>query len=93
MKQLTFSKITDCTHIYQDGRQERMRYGCYESINIVAENGWDVNRAIILIMPSYYVEEVTMLDGTRVVFDEPFYLIEKSEYGDNSERKAKRAWK
>ncbi len=89
MKQLTFPRPLTCTHIYPDGREERVRYGQYEAIQIKAENGWDTSRTKALIVPSYLVSEVTKADGTKVVFDEPWYLIEKCDYGDGSIRFAK----
>lgn len=90
MKQLTFPRSMTCTHIYPDGREERVRYGQYEGIQITTENGWDTNRTVILIVPYYLVSEVTKEDGTKVVFDEPWYTIEKQDYGDGSGRLAKR---
>lgn len=92
MRQVTFPHPMNCIHIYPDGREERVRYGQYEGINIVTENGWPSDRTRILIVPSYYIEEVTKEDGTRVIFDKPFMLIEKKEYGDGSERIAKRTF-
>jgi hypothetical protein len=89
MKQLTFSKPTTCTHIYTDGHEERVRYGQYEAIQIIKENGWDVHRTKILTVPTYLVTEVTRYDGVKVIFDEPFYCIEAQEYGDGSGRLAR----
>lgn len=89
-KQLTFTQPTICIHVYPDGLQERVRYGHFESILITKENGWDVDRTKILILPTYLVEEVRKTDGTKVIFDEPFYRIEKEEFGDNSKRMAKK---
>lgn len=87
-KQLTFPHPMTCTHVYTDGRTEKVKYGQYEAIKIVSENGWAVYRTKILTVPSYFVEEVMKEDGTKVIFDEPFYLTEKKEYGDGSGRLA-----
>jgi len=38
--QLTFPHPMTCTHIYPDGREEKVRYGQYEAIKITTENGW-----------------------------------------------------
>jgi hypothetical protein len=89
-KQLTFPRVMTCNHVYPDGREEKIRYGKYECIMIDSENGWPVYRTVILIAPNYLVTEVMKTDGTKVVFDEPWYLIEKSNYGDGSERTAPR---
>lgn len=89
MKQLTFLGPMTCIHIYPDGTEERVRYGYFEGIQIITENGWDVSRSIILILPRYLVSEVVKTDGTKVIFDEPWYLIEKREYGDGSGRLAR----
>ena len=86
MKQLTFPKRTTCTHIYPDGRQEKMIYGQYEAVQIVKENGWETDQSVILIPPRYFIEEVEKQDGTKIIFDEPFYLTNIKEYGDNSGR-------
>jgi hypothetical protein len=92
MKQLTFPCPMTCTHIYTDGSEERVRYGQYEGIQIIEENGWDTSRTKILIVPCYLVSEVTKEDGTKVIFDEPWYAIEKKDYGDGSGRLAKTRW-
>lgn len=92
MKQLIFPRPMNCTHIYSDGRQERVRYGQYETIQIISENGWPTNRqlgGVTLVGSYYFVSEVIKEDGTKVVFDEPWYIIEKQDYGDNSGRLAK----
>lgn len=57
---------------------------------ITHENGWPLDRMHLLIVPYYYVEEVIKEDGTKVIFDEPFYLTEIKEYGDDSGRLATR---
>ena len=90
--QLTFPKPTTCTHYYPDGSDERVTYGQFEAIMIDTENGWPVNRTKILIVPSYLVTEVEKTDGTRVVFDEPWFLIEKRTYGDGSGRTVPKKW-
>ena len=89
-KQLVFPRPMTCTHIYPDGREERVRYGYFEAIKIVSENGWPVNRMETLIPPRYCLEEVVKTDGTKVVFDEPICLLNEREYGDGSGRMAKR---
>lgn len=88
-KQITFQAPMTCTHVYQDGSKERVRYGQYESILITHENGLVAGGNRTLAVPYYYVEEVTKIDGTVVVFDKPFYLINVQEYGDGSGRIAK----
>ena len=88
-KQITFGKPIECTHLYPDGTQERVRYGHFESILIVKENGWDALRTKILGMPRYCVEEVELVNGTKIIFDKPFIEIHEEYYGDNSGRKAK----
>lgn len=76
-KQLTFPHPTTVTKIYPDGRSERLRYGQYEAVVIVKENGFPTDRTKILIPPTHLVVEVECEDGTRLVFDEPFYCIEQ----------------
>jgi len=88
-KQLTFPHPMECTHIYKDGREEKVRYGYFESIAIIAENGHPIGHCVLAIVPSYYVEEVTKVDGTKVVFDKPWFLHTMREYGDGSGRKAR----
>jgi len=88
-KQLTFNQPHTCTHIYPDGKSERVRYGYYESIKIVSENGWPVDRCKPLIVPYNLVEEVVKEDGTKVIFDNPFFCISEREFGDGSGRIAK----
>ena len=78
-KQLTFPKPTVATKIYPDGRQERLRYGQYEAVIIVKENGLPTDRCRTLIIPTHPVTEVQCADGTKLVFDEPFYCIEESK--------------
>lgn len=96
MRQLTFPRPMNCTHVYSDGTQERVRYGYFEAIQIIKMNGWDVDQLYnetvpAVVMPMYYIEEVTKADGTKVIFDEPFCSFRKQEYGDGSGRKAVRA--
>jgi hypothetical protein len=45
---------------------------------------------VILIVPYYLVSEVKKEDGIKVIFDEPWYTIEKQDYGDGSGKLAKR---
>jgi len=86
-----FPRPTTCTHVYPDGREERVRYGYTEVIIITHENGWPVNRNEIR-MPRWIVSEVTKEDGTIVIFDEPFFTIEEQYFGDGSGREAKRSY-
>lgn len=79
-KQLTFPKPTVVTKIYHDGRQERLRYGQYEAVMIVRENGHPVDRTKKLIPPTHLVTDVDCEDGTKLVFDEPFYCIEEHRH-------------
>lgn len=91
IKQVVFPRPTTCTHVYADGSEERVRYGQYEGIKIISENGWPIQRLskVFLNVPiPYWVSEVVKEDGTKVIFDEPFYCIEKKEYSDG--RLAKR---
>lgn len=93
MKQITFPRPMECTHVYLDGRQERVRYGYFEAIQIIKMNGWDFNQlergtVTLAVHPLYYVTEVIKSDGTKVIFDEPFFSCYKEEYGDGSGRKA-----
>ena len=74
-----FQTPTTVTKVHKDGRKERLRYGQYEAVLIVKENGWDVNRAKILIPPRHPVLFVDCEDGSRLMFDEPFYYIEQKE--------------
>jgi len=87
-KQFTFSQPTECTHVYIDGREERVRYGQFEGIMITKENGWDVGRTRILIPGSYGVTELTKQDGTILVFDYPIKTIEERYFADGSGREA-----
>ncbi len=89
-RQLTFPQVMDCTHIHPDGREENVRYGKFEAIIIVAENGWPTDRTVPAIVPSHFVTEVTKEDGTRVVFGKPWFLLYEREYGDGSGRIAPR---
>jgi hypothetical protein len=41
MKQLTFPHPMNCTHIYPDGREERVRYGHFE-----AKEVWSQSRSL-----------------------------------------------
>lgn len=75
-KQLTFPEPTIATKIHQDGRQEQLRYGQYEAVMIIKENGLPVDRNKILIPPRYPVTEVECEDGTKLIFDKPFYMVE-----------------
>lgn len=79
-RQLTFPYPTTATKIHPDGRQDRLRYGQYEAVMIVKENGYPTDRCRILIPPRYPVTEVECDDGTKLVFDEPFYCIEECGY-------------
>lgn len=81
-RQFTFPRPMICTHIYPDGREEQVKYGHFESILIVAENGWEVYRTKILTPPQYLVTELTKVDGTKVVSDEGFCLIHEDTYAD-----------
>ena len=69
-RQLIFPRPMTCTHIYPDGREERVGYGQYEAAMIVSENGWSTNRTIILIVPYWYVTEVVKENGTKITFDD-----------------------
>jgi hypothetical protein len=84
-KQLTFPHPINATKVFPDGHKERWRYGQYEAVLIVKENGYHVNRSQILVAAHHPVHEVTCADGTKLIFDKPFYYIEKSGYGENSE--------
>ena len=75
MKQLTFPHRTTCTLIYPDGHEERVIYGQYEAIQIIAENGRPYPRTITLSGQTLCTN-VTRADGILVMFDEPFYNIE-----------------
>lgn len=90
-RQLVFPERTECTHVYPDGREERVIYGQYEGVNVVLENGWPVDRNTggPLSGPRYCIEEMVRYDGTKIVFDNPLYLLYEEEYGDGSGRKAK----
>ena len=76
-KQITFPRPTTCTHVLSDGSSERVRYGQYESIVIVSENGWplrDIYENVPMTPPRHEAKHVVKTDGTKVIFDEPFYL-------------------
>lgn len=91
-RQLVFPERTECTHVYLNGMEDKFVYGKYEAVNIISENGWNVNRVELLAALTvlyYYVEEVTRHDGVKIIFDKPFYCIRYEEYGDGSGRKAK----
>ncbi len=81
-KQLTFPHPTVVNKIYLDGRQEQLRYGQYEAVMIVKENGFPTDRWKIPTPPRYPVTEVECEDGTKLIFDKPFYCIE--EYKNDS---------
>ena len=81
-KQLTFPKPTDVTKIHKDGKEEKLRYGQYESVMIVKENGWHVDRGRKLVCAYHPVTEVECEDGSKLIFDEPFYTIEKKVMDD-----------
>lgn len=90
-KQITFPHRMSATHVYPDGSIECVRYGQYEAIVIVKENGWPVNRTVKLGMPNRYkITEMEKVDGTKVIFDEPYWLISEYNYGDDSSRLAPR---
>ncbi len=94
-RQLVFPERTECTHVYLNGMVDKVVYGKYEAVNIISENGWNVNRVELLValtVPNYYyyVEEVIRYDGVKIIFDQPFYCIRYEEYGDGSGRKAKK---
>lgn len=88
-KQLVFPNPMTCTHVYPDGSIEEVRYGQYESILITSENCWPVHRNKTLAACSYYVTEVLKKDGTKVIFQTPFYCIPEEQYGDDTNRRAK----
>src|SRR5581483_11642497 len=77
-KQLTFTDITTATKIYPNGLKERWKYGKFEAVMITKENGYPVDRGKILIPPRHPVTEVECEDGTKLIFDKPFYFIEQS---------------
>jgi len=77
-KQLTFTRPTTVTKVYSDGRQERLRYGQYEAVMIVKENGLPTDRLKPLVVPTRPVTEVECEDGSKLIFEEPFYCIEQS---------------
>ncbi len=90
MRQLTFPYPMNCTHIYPNGYEEKVRYGYFEGVEIVAENGWPCGRTVTLAVPQYLCTEVTKTDGVRIIFEKPFFLISEKEYGDGSGRQAPR---
>jgi len=77
-KQLTFPYPTIVTAIHPDGRHIEVRFGHYEAVMIVKENGHDVHRTKELHGGKYPVTNVELEDGTKLVFDKPLYHIEKS---------------
>ena len=74
-KQLTFPRPTIVTKIYPDGQEERIRYGYYESVMICKENGCSIAETVTLDPPTYPVIEVTCQDGSRLLFDKPWYFM------------------
>lgn len=93
MKQLTFPYPMNCIHVYPNGHEEKVRYGYYEGVEIIAENGWTFNdrrRDMTLTPPQYLCTEVTRKDGVRIIFEKPFFLIKEKGYGDDSGREAPR---
>jgi len=74
-KQLTFPQVTTATKIHADGRQERLRYGQYETVMIAKENGIPVDATVTLQVPRHPVTEVESVDGEKIVFDTPFYCV------------------
>lgn len=77
-RQFTFSKPTKVTHLYPDGRTERMTYGYFESVMITHENDLPVGRTVTLAMPTVPVVSLTCENGTKVLFDDPPYFINRS---------------
>lgn len=80
-RQLTFMSPTTVTKIYPDGTQERLKYGQFEAVMIVSENGMPANRTSYLMPPRYPVTEVKCIDGSTLIFDKPFYNIEEKGFG------------
>lgn len=80
-KQITIPYPVIAYHIYPDGREEQVKYGQYEAIEIVTENGWPVERTKQLHACQHFVTHVEKPDGTIVAFVNYFYHIEMSGYG------------
>lgn len=72
-RQLTFPERTTCTKVYPDGRQERVIYGQYEAVMLAKENGYLVDRFASFLSRLCWITDVECEDGTKLVFDEPFY--------------------
>ena len=83
-KQLTFPRAINATAIYPDGSQTRLRFGHYESVMIVKENGLDVGRTVPLTAPYSPVTEVECEDGVKLIFDSSFYCVEKAATGHHA---------
>lgn len=81
-KQLVFPYPMTVTATRDDGKSVVLRYGQYEAVLITRENGHPVGGTITLSVPVHFVTDVDLEDGTRLVFHEPFYLINKSGRGD-----------
>lgn len=83
-KQYTFHHPAEVTHVYPDGRTERVRYGHFEAIEFTHENGLEFKGTITLAIPTIPVMEMTKVDGTKVVADEgkPFYYINRRNNDD-----------
>jgi hypothetical protein len=84
-KQLTFPRVVTVTAVYPDGKQEKIRYGHYESVRVVKENGYDVHRTKKLHAARYPVTNIELENGTKLLFDESIYTIEQSGQGQPDE--------
>lgn len=78
-RQFTFPRPTTVTHVYPDGTRERVRYGFNESVVIDEENGHKIPSTITLAIPHIPVTEVKTLQGLRILFDEPAYMVNYNE--------------
>lgn len=76
-KQLTIPYPMTAIRILPDGTETHIRYGSYEAILIVSDNGHPITPTVQLSVATHEVTEVECLDGSIVKFDTPFYKTNK----------------
>ena len=74
---LVFPHAVEAIKISIDGENELVQFKQFESVMIVKENNLLANRSRILTPPRIPVTEVILKDGSKLLFEKPFYLVEE----------------
>lgn len=81
VKQITFPFPKLVTKYSPDGSCLGVyRYGQYEAVLVVKENGYEVGGTISLAIPNYPVTHLELEDGHILQIERPWYKINKGCY-------------